>query len=101
MKDKVHLLKWISMGLEAFLGIPVIGGSIVLSLIWTPLLFMLVLHIVIVILCRQEKLPNGANTIGIITSSIAWIPIVGMIMHLLTAICIFLEIRNNRKSHAS
>jgi hypothetical protein len=98
MKDAIRLLKWISAGLEAFLGIPIIGGSVVLSLVWTPLLFMLALHIVIVVLAKKENLPTGANTIGIITSFIAWIPIVGMIMHIVTAICILLEARNHKKT---
>ena len=53
MKDTVKLLKWVTGALEALLGIPVLGGTIVVSLLWLPLLFMLVLHIVTLVLAKK------------------------------------------------
>jgi hypothetical protein len=97
LKTKVQLLKWISGGFEAFLGIPFVGGAIILHFLWTPLLFMLAMHIIIVVLGSKEKMPTRANAIGIITSCIAWIPLLGMIMHIITAILILLEATKHQK----
>lgn len=91
MKENVKILKWVSGGLEAFLGFPFIGGTIVLSLLWTPLMIMLALHIVTLVLAKKEGLKATGNILGIITSCIGWIPIVGMIMHIISAIFILVE----------
>ncbi|MFC4768367.1 hypothetical protein [Effusibacillus consociatus] len=85
------LLKWISGGLEALLGIPVIGGTIVIGMLWTPLVVMLALHIVTLIFSNKEGGAKHGSILGIITSCIAWIPFVGMIMHILTAIFLLLD----------
>lgn len=81
-----RVLKWITGGMEAFLGIPLLGGTIVISFLYTPLMILLILHIITLVYCNQEGLDSAPSILGIITSCIAWIPIVGMIMHILTAI---------------
>ena len=91
MKDTVKILKWVSGGLEALLGFPFIGVTIVLSLLWTPLLVMLALHIVTLVLAKKEGLKATGNILGIVTSCIGWIPFVGMIMHIISAIFIMLD----------
>ncbi|MDF2841162.1 MAG: hypothetical protein K0Q99_1934 [Clostridia bacterium] len=78
-------LKWVTGTMEAFLGIPFIGGAMVISFLYLPVMVMLLLHIITLVYCNQEKLDTAPCTLGIITSCIAWIPFVGMIMHLLTA----------------
>lgn len=90
--ETVRMMKYISGGLEAFLGIPILGGTIILSLNWTPLLFLLILHIIIVVFSYQYGVYAYGNIFGIVSSCVGWIPIVGMIMHILTAIFIFIEI---------
>ncbi|MBM6619190.1 hypothetical protein [Bacillus suaedaesalsae] len=85
------ILKWVSGGLEAFLGIPVIGGAVVLSLAWTPLFFMLILHIVTLVLCSKENEKKHGSILGIVTSAIGWIPVVGMIMHIVTAVVLMVD----------
>ncbi|KAA0548556.1 hypothetical protein FZW96_08275 [Bacillus sp. BGMRC 2118] len=85
------ILKWVTGGLEAFLGIPVIGGAVVLSLAWTPLFFMLILHIVTLVLCSRENEKKHGSILGIVTSAIGWIPVVGMIMHIVTAIVLMID----------
>ena len=85
------LLKWISGGLEALLGIPVLGGTIVISLLWTPLLIMLALHIVTLYFSSKENQKKTGSILGIVTSVIAWIPIVGMVMHIITAIILLMD----------
>lgn len=55
------ILKWVTGGLEAVLGIPVLGGIIILSLAWVPLLIMLALHIVTLVITKKkaEELQQG------------------------------------------
>lgn len=86
-----RILMWITGGLEAFLGIPVFGGTFVISLLWTPLAVMLVLHIVTFVLAQEKERNTRGSVLGIITSCIAWIPIVGMVMHILTAIFLLID----------
>jgi predicted branched-subunit amino acid permease len=81
-----RVLKFVTGGCEALLGIPFIGGLIVVSSLWTALGVMLVLHIITLIISSNEKTETGPSILGIVTSCIAWIPIVGMIMHIITAI---------------
>lgn len=83
--SSAKLLKWVTGAMEAFLGMPFIGGVMVVSYLYLPLMVMLILHIITLVYCNQEKLDKAPSTLGIITSCIAWIPFVGMIMHLLTA----------------
>lgn len=85
------ILKWVSGGLEAFLGIPIIGGSVVLGLAWTPLFFMLILHIVTLIFSARENEKKHGSILGIVTSAIGWIPVVGMIMHIVTAVVLMVD----------
>ncbi|MGQ7280422.1 hypothetical protein ACT91Q_21030 [Brevibacillus thermoruber] len=81
-----RIMKWVTGGLEALLGIPVLGGTIVISLAWTPLAVMLVLHIVTLVLSKKNEEPFHGSVLGIVTSLIGWIPFVGMVMHILSAI---------------
>ncbi|SFK03373.1 hypothetical protein SAMN04487936_106230 [Halobacillus dabanensis] len=86
-----RILMWVTGALEAFLGIPFFGGTFVISLLWTPLAVMLVLHIVTLVLAQQIGRETRGSVLGIITSCIAWIPIVGMVMHILTAIFLLID----------
>lgn len=81
-----RIMRWVSGGLEALLGIPVLGGSIVIGLYWTPLLVMFILHIITLVLSKRNDEPIYGPVLGIVTSVVAWIPFVGMIMHILSAI---------------
>lgn len=86
-----RILKWVSGACEAFLAIPIIGGTFVLSLYWTPLLAMLILHIITLIFTQKDGGPTVGSILGIVTSCIAWIPIIGWIMHLLSAIFLMIN----------
>ncbi len=85
------ILKWVSGGLEAILGIPILGGIIVVSFLWIPLGVMLALHIVTLVLTKNSGGSSKGSILGIVTSCIAWIPFVGMVMHILTAIFLMLD----------
>ncbi|ALL22717.1 hypothetical protein ABEX41_05635 [Bacillus tropicus] len=99
MKDTVKLLKWVTGALEALLGIPVLGGTIVVSLLWLPLLFMLILHIVTLILAKKANMSANGNVLGIVTSCLAWIPFVGMILHILSAIFIMMDAARKEETY--
>lgn len=86
MNLKSNVLKWVTGGLEALLGVPVLGAAIILSLAWFPLFVMLVLHIITLVISAKEGTDKTGSILGIVTSCVAWIPFVGMIMHILSAI---------------
>lgn len=55
------------------------------------IILMLALHVVgLVFAIKTNKIRTG-HIMGIVCSAIAWIPIVGMIMHILTAIFLLIE----------
>jgi hypothetical protein len=81
-----RIMKWVTGAFEGVLGIPVLGAAIVIGLMWVPLGIMLILHIVTLVLSKQNNEPIYGSILGIITSLVAWIPGVGIIMHILSAI---------------
>jgi hypothetical protein len=92
------VLKWISGGLEALLGVPVLGGTLVIALAWTPLAVMLILHVVTLVFSIREGEMKHGSILGIVTSCVAWIPFVGMTMHIITAIILMIDAYNARKA---
>ncbi|MBM7704148.1 hypothetical protein [Metabacillus iocasae] len=96
------IMKWITGSLEAVLGIPFLGGAIILGFSWTPLLIMLGLHIVTLVLTKKDGGASAGSIVGIITSCIGWIPIVGMMMHIITALLLFVNaLQSDRRSVAN
>jgi len=81
-----RVMKWITGGLEALLAIPVLGASIVISLAWVPLGIMLILHIITLVLSKKNDELIYGSVVGIVTSLVAWIPFVGFVMHVLSAV---------------
>ncbi|ODG93933.1 MULTISPECIES: hypothetical protein [Bacillaceae] len=96
MKSNVKNMKWISGGFEALLGIPVLGGWIVFGFGYTPLFIALILHIITLVLAKKAGVSAIGNIFGIITSCLAWIPILGMILHILSAIFILIGAATQR-----
>lgn len=86
-----RILKWVTGALEAILGIPVLGAAIVIGLLWFPLAIMLVLHIITLVLTKKDGGASVGSILGIITSCVAWIPGVGIIMHILSAIFLMIN----------
>ncbi|MCG3417979.1 hypothetical protein [Oceanobacillus jordanicus] len=86
-----RILKWITGAFEAFLGIPAIGGAFIVSLLWTPLAIMLVLHIITLVLTKKDGGATTGSILGIVTSCVGWIPFVGMIMHILSAVFLMIN----------
>lgn len=77
--------------MEAFLGIPILGGLFVISTGYTPLWVMLAVHIVTLLLSSKENTVRIGSVLGIITACLAWIPVLGMLLHILTAVVLLLN----------
>lgn len=92
------VLKWISGGLEALLGVPILGGTLVIALAWTPLAVMFILHVVTLVFSIREGEKKHGSILGIVTSCVSWIPFVGMTMHIITAIILMIDAYNAQKA---
>ncbi|MDN7247371.1 hypothetical protein QWY16_05635 [Planococcus shenhongbingii] len=90
MKISIALL-WITGLAEAALAIPFIGGSLVISTGYAALGVMFVLHAITLFFCFREYSPKSGSILGIITSLLAWIPLIGWAMHLLTALVLIIS----------
>ncbi|MEM4992305.1 hypothetical protein WKH56_07190 [Priestia sp. SB1] len=93
-------LKWVSGISEAFLGIPLYGGLFILSLGWSPLIAMLVLHIVTLIFSSKENSRYFGSIFGIVTSLLGWIPILGMLLHIICGFLLIWDAYNSSKKKA-
>lgn len=96
MMSLSRIMKWVTGGSEAFLGIPLIGGSFILSTSWGALLVMFILHTVTLFIARNEKGNITGSILGMVTSFIGVIPVVGMIMHIITAIVLLIDAATNK-----
>ncbi|MDM5317474.1 hypothetical protein QUF49_15795 [Fictibacillus sp. b24] len=93
-----RLLKIISGGIEAFLGIPFLGGAIILASAWGPLQFMFVFHLITLVICIVQKERFTGSVLGLITSVVGYLPFIGMAMHIVTAIVLLFDAaRGSRK----
>lgn len=99
MKMKVSVaLMWIAGLAEAFLAIPFIGGGFVVSTGYTALGVMFVLHAITLFFCFREFSPKAGPILGIITSLLAWIPLIGWVLHLLTAAVLIISAAVSNKT---
>ncbi|CAM3865264.1 hypothetical protein [Alkalicoccus chagannorensis] len=83
--------KFLSGGYEALLALPFIGGSIVVFSGYSALGIALTLHIVTLLIAltfRTGKLPS---VFGIVTSLLAWIPVVGWFLHAIAAVLLLIS----------
>ncbi|WP_158735669.1 hypothetical protein [Alteribacillus sp. YIM 98480] len=78
--------KFISGGFEALLAIPFIGGSIVIFSGYSALGTAVVLHIITLIITLLYRTAKTPSIVGIITSIISALPVVGWLLHTITAI---------------
>lgn len=84
-------MKWITGGLEALLAIPFLGGTIVIGFSYTPLLVMLILHVITLVMTLKQNGKIYGSVLGIITSLVGWIPFLGWTMHVITAVFLIIS----------
>lgn len=92
------VLKWITGGLEAFLGIPLIGGTFILAFEWLPLFAMFILHLATLIVSVIDKKKFHGSILGITASVLGWIPFLGMTLHILAAIFLLTDAYKSQKT---
>ena len=85
------VMKWVTGAFEIFLGIPFLGGLIIIGTYYTPLVVMFILHIITLVLSSRNNEVKYGSILGIVTSLVAWIPFVGMIMHIVTGILLMVS----------
>ena len=72
--------------IETVLAIPVLGGLIIVGLLWVPLLLALAFHITTLVFAVEAKEKKLGSILGILANTIGIIPGVGMILHILAAV---------------
>jgi hypothetical protein len=82
-------MKLLTGVMEAVLAIPVLGGFLVVASAYWMLVVMCVLHAATLLICVKHHDSYYGSALGIFTSMLAWIPILGWLLHLLTAILLF------------
>lgn len=85
-----RMMRLITGGFEAFLAIPLIGALFIMGQGYMPLVVMFILHIITYMLSKNDNAPTIGSVIGIITSLIAWIPFVGITMHIISAVTLLI-----------
>ncbi|MFB9274128.1 hypothetical protein [Cohnella cellulosilytica] len=95
------VMKWVTGAFEIFLGIPVLGGLIIIGTYYTPLVVMLVLHIITLILSSRNNEVKYGSILGIVTSLVAWIPFVGMILHIISGIMLMVSAAKKESTQPS
>ncbi|WP_337103624.1 hypothetical protein [Paenibacillus sp. YIM B09110] len=91
-----RILKWITGSLEAILGIPILGAVIIISFMWLPLVVMLILHIITLAISIKNNEAYHGSILGIVASVIGWIPFVGLILHILSAVFLMITAASTR-----
>lgn len=95
--DKSQILKLTTAIGETVLAIPIIGGILILSSVWSLLVIMLILHIISLVFASELNRGKAGNIVGIIGSLIGWIPVIGLFFHIATAITLWIEFSKENK----
>jgi hypothetical protein len=97
MSDSAKVLMWVSFGFEAFLAIPILGGSFVLALYWLPLAVAFILHATTLVFCFQSSRSYYGSVVGLVASLLGWIPILGWMLHVGAAISLLISSLSEQK----
>ncbi|PJK17124.1 hypothetical protein CQS04_08220 [Chryseomicrobium excrementi] len=93
----LKVAKVVALIYQAVLAIPFVGGSIVLSTGWGALGLGFVIHAIVFILALKSNGAKVASIIGMVTNALAWIPLFGWFMHLVTAVAYGLELLTRKE----
>jgi len=91
MSSLAKLLKWGTFAYEAFLALPIIGGLFIVANGWIPLGIAFLLHVITIVVLLKERGPVIGNGIGVVTSIVGFVPILGWVMHGITALVLLFE----------
>lgn len=94
-------MRWITGAFEIFLGIPILGAAVIIGASYTPLGVMFILHVVTLVISAKNNEPKYGSILGIVTSLVAWIPFVGMILHIITGILLMISAAKKTEVHNS
>lgn len=94
-----RIMKWITGSFELVLGIPVLGALIIIGMAYVPLGIMLVLHIVTLVLSVKNGETKYGSIVGIVTSLVAWIPFVGLVLHIISGILLMVSAAKSPARH--
>lgn len=95
MDSLLRLYKIIIGLVELFFGIPFIGGAIIIGNGWAPLGGLIFFHFIGLVLSFVAVKAKSGSIFGMIGNIIAFIPVVGMIMHILIGLVnVYQGIRN-------
>lgn len=89
--SRSRILKWVTGALEIVLAVPVVGISIVLGSNYIVLPFMFVFHLITLILTIKDRGAKTGSIVGMVSSCIAWLPIVAIAPHILAAFFLFVN----------
>ena len=100
---KKNLSKWnvalilmlVMTSIETLFAIPILGGLLIVALLWIPLAIALVGHIVTLVFANRHSESLTPSILGIIASVLGFIPIVGFGLHLAAAITGFVKVFSN------
>ncbi|GER67139.1 hypothetical protein BpJC7_09520 [Weizmannia acidilactici] len=76
---------------ELFFGIPFLGGAIILAHLWAPLGGLILLHIVGAVFAYAGGKAVWGHVFGIIGNVLAFIPVLGMILHICIGLTVFTQ----------
>lgn len=92
------VLKWVTGGIEAFFAIPLLGWLIYTHTFPGLFLLLLGLHIVTLVLSIKDGKNKHGSILGIVTACLAWIPIIGWIMHMITALLLMVDAKRSERA---
>ncbi len=75
--------------IETVFAIPVLGGAFILLTAWIALIAALIFHIISLIYCVKTNTSKAGNILGIVASVFGWIPFLGWLLHIITAILLW------------
>jgi len=82
---------------ETIFAFPILGEIIIMNSLWSLLIVSLILHILSLISCIKENNETIGNILGIFASVLGWIPILGFILHIISAIFLWRTYLWNKK----
>ena len=93
MKQMILGLTIAALIVEFILAIPILGGTIILAYVYTPLILAFIIHTIALVLRKSNESKSiAAPILGIVTSVLGFIPVLGWGLHLAAFIVYLVDI---------